>query len=199
MFFNIISVRLYKAFIKILYGRGILLAIADDVKICSPFSILAEIVGKLPALAMSEAGLTTQASKNIFYVRPSARATWMAYLDSNPRFVDTNVLSLYDIPDGRLPKLDESEDSHHDSYHGPYWPENDGINILGTPLGSPEFVKEYLQGKLDKHNVLLDIIVDVAKMGFSREAHKMPTGAAIPCLSHFLKSVPIDPSTSEWM
>ncbi len=73
MFFNILSARLYRAFMKILNGRGILLAIADDVKICSPPSVLTEIVGKLPALAMSEAGLTTQSSKNHIYVKPFAR------------------------------------------------------------------------------------------------------------------------------
>ena len=84
VFFNILSARLYKAFIKILNGRGVLLAIADDEKICSPPSVLAEILGKLPALAMSEAGLTTQASKNIVYVQPSAKATWTTYLDSKP-------------------------------------------------------------------------------------------------------------------
>ena len=69
MFFNILSAKLYRAFIKILDGRGILPAIiADDVKIGSPPSVLAEIVVKLPALAMSEARLTTQASKNRVYV-----------------------------------------------------------------------------------------------------------------------------------
>ena len=66
------------AFMKILNGPGILLAIADDVKICVPPFVLAEIVGKLPALAMFEAGLTTQASKNRVYDQPSARATWCA-------------------------------------------------------------------------------------------------------------------------
>ncbi len=106
MLFNILSARLYRAFIKILDCRGILLAIADDVKICSPPSVLAEIVGKLLALAMSEARLTTQASNNRVYVQPSAIAMWIAYLDSNPRCADTNVLSLHDIPDGRLPYLD---------------------------------------------------------------------------------------------
>ena len=53
---------------NILNGHGILLAIADDVKICCPPSVLADIVNKLPALAMSEAGLTTQASKNKIYI-----------------------------------------------------------------------------------------------------------------------------------
>jgi len=45
VFFNILTARLYMAFMKILSGRGILLAIADDVKICAPPSVLAEIVG----------------------------------------------------------------------------------------------------------------------------------------------------------
>ena len=75
VFFNILASRLYRAFMKILNGRGILLDIAYDVKICAPPYVLAEIVGKLPALAMSEAGLTTRTSKNRIYVQPSARAT----------------------------------------------------------------------------------------------------------------------------
>ena len=69
-FSNIFATRLYRAFTKILNGRGILLAIADDVMICAPPSDLAEIVDRLPALAMSETGLTTQASKNRVYVQP---------------------------------------------------------------------------------------------------------------------------------
>jgi hypothetical protein len=44
---------------KILDGSGILLIIADDVKICASPEVLAEIVAELPELAMSEAGLTT--------------------------------------------------------------------------------------------------------------------------------------------
>jgi len=77
---------------KIINGRGILLAIADDVKICAPPSVLAEIVDKLPALAMSEAGLTTQATKNRAYVQPFARAMWIAYPDANPRNGDMDTL-----------------------------------------------------------------------------------------------------------
>jgi hypothetical protein len=65
-------------FMKILNGRGILLAIANDVKICALPSLMADIEGKLPALAMCETGLTTHASKNKVYVQLSARATWCA-------------------------------------------------------------------------------------------------------------------------
>ena len=81
----------------------------------------------------------------------------------------------------------------------PFWPENDGINILGTPLGSPKFVEEYLQKKLGKHEQLLDFITVVARMGFAREAHKMLTGAAVPRLTHILKSVPKDEASKGWM
>ncbi len=110
MFFNILSARLYRAFMKILNGRGILLAISDDVKICCPPSVLAEVVGELPALAMSEVGLTTQASKNRMYVPPFARAGWVAFMEANLRCEDPNFLSLHDIPDERLPEPRELEE-----------------------------------------------------------------------------------------
>ncbi len=199
MFFNILSAKLYRAFMKILNGRRILLAISDDVKICCPPSVLAEVVDKLPALAMSEAGLKTQASKNRVYVQPSARAGWVAFLEANPRSEDMNILSLHDIPDGRLPEPVEFEEAFYAPHQGPQWPDADGINILGTPLGSPAFVEQYLQEKLAKHKTLLNFIKNVAKAGFSREAHKMLTTADVPRLTHVLKSVPKDDASTTWM
>jgi hypothetical protein len=116
---------------KILNERGILIAIADDFKMCTPHSVLAEIVGKLPALAMSEAGLTSQATNNREYVQSIARAVWIAYLDANPRSEDTNTLSLHDIPDSRLPDLDELDDGFYAPHQGP-----SGLNLTGlTPSG----------------------------------------------------------------
>jgi hypothetical protein len=44
-------------------------------------------------------------------------------------------------------------------------------------------LEEYLNNKLQKHKLLLSFIVDVAMMGFSREAHKMLTGSAVPRLT----------------
>ncbi len=79
------------------------------------------------------------------------------------------------------------------------WPENDRVNLLGTPLGSPTFVEEYLSKKLEKHKLLLSFIVDVANMGFSRESHKMLTGAAVPRMTHILKSIPKDGASTAWM
>jgi len=71
--FKILAAILYMAFIQIIGDRGVLFSIADDVKIAGPPLVLAEIVGQLPGLAMSEAGLMTQASKNRVYVPPSTR------------------------------------------------------------------------------------------------------------------------------
>ena len=72
----------------------------------------------------------------------------------NPRSSDPSTLCLRDLPDGRLQPSDDT------------LPENDGVNILGTPMGSPSIVEEYLHKKLEKHKVLLSFIVSVAKMGF---------------------------------
>jgi hypothetical protein len=94
---------MYRAFVKTLNGHGILFAIANDVKICAPPSVLAEIADMLPVFAMSEAELTTQTSNSRVYVQPSTRAGWIAYLDANPRGEKGNILSLHNIPDGRLP------------------------------------------------------------------------------------------------
>jgi hypothetical protein len=104
---------------------------------------------------MSGAGLKTQAIKNRVYVPPSARAGWDAYLEANPRLVDPSVLCLHGILDGRLPPPTESDDAFYNhEILRPSWSENDGINILGTPLGSPTFVEEYLNNKLEMHETL---------------------------------------------
>ncbi len=89
------------------------------------------------------------------YVQPYARrAGWVAFLEANPRCEDPNILSLHNIPDGRLPEPMEYEEAFYAPHQGPRWPDGDGINILGTPLGSPVFVEHYLQVKLEKHKIL---------------------------------------------
>jgi hypothetical protein len=50
-----------------------------------------------------------------------------------------------------------------------------------------------------KHEQLLDFISVVAKMGSSREAHKMLIGSAVPRLTHIAKSVPKDDASIAWM
>jgi len=141
--FNILAARLYIAFMKIIGDRGVLFSIIDDVKIASPPSVLAEIVAQLPTLSLAESGLKIQASKNRVYVPPSARETWKSYLENNPRSYDPTILCIHGIPDGRL--QEEVDVIYYDGHPiGPTWPKNDGVNILGTPLGSPAFVEEYL-------------------------------------------------------
>ncbi len=109
------------------------------------------------------------------------------------------MLSLHDIPDGRLPVPVESDETYYAPHQKLLWPESDGIDILGTPLGSVEFIKPYLHGKLEKHKLLLNFITDVAKMGFSSQAHKKLTRATIRRLSHVFKLVPKDSSSIDWM
>ena len=69
------------------------------------------------------------------------------------------------------------------------WAEDDGINIMGIPLGSPAFIESYLFGKSVKHRVLLNFIQEVVAAGFPREAVAMRTGAASQKLIYLLKSV----------
>ena len=66
---------------------------------------------------------------------------------------------------------------------------DDRVNIHGIPLGSPDFKTEYLSGKGLKHKLLLGFIKEVADACFQREAVDMLKGAAIPRLSHILKSI----------
>jgi len=98
---------------------------------------------------------------------------------------------VHDIPDGRI-KPHEDPEAFCDPLTKPSWLECDGINILGTPYGSPTFVETYLNNMLSKHMELPTFILDVAKAGYPRKAHKMLTGSTVPRLSHVLKSVPKD-------
>jgi len=66
---------------------------------------------------------------------------------------------------------------------------DDGINVLGIPLGSSDFVESYLFGKGIKHRQLLSFITEVATTGSPREAVAMLNGVVCPRLSHLLKSI----------
>ena len=79
------------------------------------------------------------------------------------------------------------------------WPDDDGINVLGTHIVSSDFVESYLFGKGIKHRQLLTFITEVARAGFPREAVAMLIGAAGPRLSHLLKSIGKNASTEVFM
>ncbi len=103
-------------------------------------------------------------------------------MDSYPRNSLTE-LPVHDIPDGseRVDPFDQDTER--------IWPDEDGVNILWTPMGSNLFISSYLQGKGLKHRLLLQFIQDVAATGFPREAEHMLKGAAIPRLSHILRTI----------
>ncbi len=129
--------------------------------------------------------------KNRVYAQPSAQATWCRFLDLAPRNTRTE-LHVHDIPDG-------SERVHpFDPDSKRFWQDENGVNILGTPLGTPAFVASYLQGKCLRHLLLLRFIKDVASAGFPKEADFMLKGAAIPRLSHIFRSMQKNQHSRGW-
>jgi hypothetical protein len=94
-------------------------------------------------------------------------------LESTPR--DPSLpLQIQCIPDGNT----LSDDSDPDIYR--QWPDDNGINILGTPLGSPVFIEAYLFGKGIKHRVLLNFIQEVAAAGFLKGGRGDAIGGCKP-------------------
>ncbi len=136
--------------------------------------------------------MSTQPVKHRIFVQASAQASWSRFLDPTPRN-NQPELPVRDILDGS--ELVDPFDSDIDRIRR----EENGVNILGTPLGSDSFVASYLQRKGLKHHLLLRFIKDVAATGFPREAEHMLKVAAIPRLSHILISVQKGKHTVGWM
>jgi hypothetical protein len=67
-----------------LNGRGVLFAIAHDVKIATPPEVIDEIVSEFPEIAWREAGISTQVVKKRIYVQPFARAGWKEHMEATP-------------------------------------------------------------------------------------------------------------------
>jgi hypothetical protein len=178
--------------LRILDGRGVLFAVADDVKLLGPPEVIAEMAEGFPAMAWEEAGLATRKVKNRIYVQSSVQANWCRFMDLTPRNAHSE-LPEHDIPDGneRVDPFDRNSER--------VWVDENGVNILGTPLGTPAFVSSYLKGKGLKHLLLLRFIKDVASAGFPREAELMLKGAAVPRMSHILKSVQKSQHSRGWM
>ena len=185
--FNILVARLYRAVIGKLDGRGILLAIADDVKILAPTSVMEEIMEAFPAMAWEECGLETQAVKNRVFVQPSARAEYIAHLTAN------KDSALHDIPDGRLSVTENGKRTKLME-----WPDADGVKLLGAPLGTPAFVREHLDMRLQEQHRLISFISRTANAGHRREASAMLTKGAVPRLSFITKCLPKDAVVCAW-
>jgi hypothetical protein len=171
VYFNILVAMVYKKQLVTLDGRGMLFAIACDVKILAPPALIGEIVETFAEAAWQEARLTTRTVKNVIFVPPFARVRWRQFLDSHPRNPDA-LLSIHNIPDGSFLENDADPDSFR------YWPDDDGINILETPLAPSDFIESYLFGKGIKHRQLLSFIHEVDVAGFPKEAVAMLIGAA---------------------
>jgi len=166
--------------------------LVDNVKILEPPAVIKELAEGFPTLAWEEAGPTTHTVKNRIFVQPSAHVSWSHFLAVTPRNVLTE-LPVHDIPD----RSELTDPVGKENVR--FWTEVNGVNILGTPLGSSPFVAEYLRGKGLKHLLLLRFIKDVANAGFPREAEQMLKGASAPRLSHIRKSVQKNSHSAGWM
>ena len=98
IYFNVLAARVYMKQLRILEGRGVLFAVADDVKILGPPEVITEMAEDFPTLAWEEARLTTQTMKNRIYVQSSAQAIWCRFLDLTSRNA-LSELPVHDIPD----------------------------------------------------------------------------------------------------
>jgi len=143
-------------------------------------------------LAWEEARLTTQTVKNRIYVQCSSQATWSRFLDPTPRKAQTE-LPVHAILYGS--ELVDPFDPGNDGI----WLKENGVNIMGTPLGSNSFVTSYLQGKWLNHDLLLRFIKNVAVARFPREAKQMLKGEVVLRMSHILRSVQKNKHTVGWM
>ena len=74
VYFNVLAARVCRKQLQVLDGRGVLFAIADDVKILGPPEVIKEMAEGFPTLAWEEAGLTTQMVKNRIFVQSSTQA-----------------------------------------------------------------------------------------------------------------------------
>jgi hypothetical protein len=74
IYFNVLAARVYKKQLQALNGRGVLFAVANDVKILGPPTMIKELAERFPQLAWEEAGLTTQTVKNRIFFQPSTHA-----------------------------------------------------------------------------------------------------------------------------
>jgi hypothetical protein len=192
VYFNVLVARIYRKQLRVFDGRGVLFAVADDVKILGPPEVIKEMAEGFPTLAWEETSLTTHTVKNRIFVQHSAQAKWNHFIAVTPRNSLTE-LPVHDIPDGS--ELVDPFDPASDRI----WGEENDVNILETPLGSNFFVAGYLRGKGLKHLLLLRFIKDVAAAGFPKEAEQMLMGAVVPRLFHILKSVQMNNNSVGWM
>ncbi len=80
-----------------------------------------------------------------------AREGWRQYLEDTPRNPEAPLI-INDILDGSFLEDENDPDSKR------IWHEDGGINVLGSPLGSPAFIESYLFGNGINHRKLMSFI-----------------------------------------
>ncbi len=151
-------------------------------KDCSPPNSYPGDCGCLPGVCLGGGGPDDTVSEKQD-LRATLSPQWMAFaflIRLHPRD-PSRPLQIHCIPDGSTLR----DDSDPDNYR--QWPEDDGINVLEPPRGSPAFIEAYLFGKAVKHRVPLNFIQEIAASGFPREVVAMLTGAASQRLVYLLK------------
>ena len=113
-------------------------------------------------------------------------------MDDTPRNA-LSELPVHDILDGseRVDPFDPDNER--------VWEDENGVNMLGTPLGTPAFVSSYLLGKGFNHLLLLRFIKDAASAGFPRETKLVLKGAALLRMSHIRMSVQKSQHSRGWV
>jgi hypothetical protein len=81
VYFNIQVARVYRKRLATLDGRGVIFAVADDMRVVGPPEVIGEIVKAFLKVVWEEAGLTTQTTKTMIFVQPSARNGWRRFLE----------------------------------------------------------------------------------------------------------------------
>ncbi len=94
VYFNVLAARVYRKQLRILDGRGVLFAVADNMKLLGPPEVITEMAEGFPALDWEEAGLTTHTVENKIYVHPSAQPNWCRFLADNPTLQETRNRSF---------------------------------------------------------------------------------------------------------
>ena len=98
VYFNILVARVYIKQLALLDNRGVLFAVADDLRVMGSPEVIGKIVEAFPKVVGEKAGLATQPAKNKIFVQPSARDGWRMFLESTPR--DPSLtLQIQCIPD----------------------------------------------------------------------------------------------------
>jgi hypothetical protein len=192
MYFNVLAARIYKKYLRILDGRGVLVAVADDAKIQGPPEVIKEMAKLFPTLAWEEACLACQTAQKLIYMESSADASWSRFLDMTPRNNRTEH-PVHDIPD--VSELVDPFDPDSERI----WREENGVNILGAPLGPNSLCSLLSLGKGAQASAPHPLHKGCSGRGISEGSGTDAEGSSTPRMAHILRSVQKNKLTVGWM